>query len=428
MSRRKEERIDKEVERKEEHIIAYLQDLVKIRTFVPPGENYGKIVDYLLPLFEKLKFKCEKIEMPRDIYEERQKRGFLKGKRVNLLASKYCDAKKTLIIYTHLDVVPPGAGDGWSEGLQPFDAVVKGDRIYGRGTADSKGAVASLLTALELMDEKEIKSEYNLVVALTTDEEIGPYSGLCFLADAGILQGDYFLSMDGDNDGIGVATNGTMNWEITVYGRSCHSSMPFLGVNAIKEAMFVLQELMEMKKKVENKESKAPCSPYMEEKTGQKHIKPVFNVTMIKGGVKENIIPTSCTLRGDRRYIPEEDAEEVKKEFGNIVEEIKKKHGVELKWSCYDVYPPMFTDPDNKWIKEVCEKASEAFKVDKKIGGAQGSLDVAYAIQRIKPLAYCFFGVGSAIESYTHAADENVKIADLRSYTEFLINLLALNK
>jgi len=242
------------VERKEKELIDYLKELVRIPTFVPPGENYGKIVDWLIPLFEDFGFRCERIEMPEDVYEARQKSTELSGERVNLLASKDFGAKESVDIYTHLDVVP--AGEGWS--TSPFEPVLKDDRIYGRGVADSKGSVASLLTALSVMNEHELESKYNLRVALTTDEEIGLYSGLCFFADAGLLQGNYLLCMDGDNEGICVATNGVMNWEIKVYGKSCHSSVPFLGQNAIEKAMQVIEELGELKRKVESRESKAP--------------------------------------------------------------------------------------------------------------------------------------------------------------------------
>ncbi|MHC1635940.1 MAG: M20 family metallopeptidase [Candidatus Methanospirareceae archaeon] len=415
-------RIEGELEENEKLLISYLRDLVRIPTFVPPGENYEEIVDFLIPLFEGLGFKCKRIELPEEVYEKRQRREDLKGRRVNLIANKNYDAKKTLIIYTHLDVVPPGDDSEWYS--NPFEAVIKENRIYGRGVADSKGAVASLLVALKIMEENELRSKYNLLVALTTDEEIGPYSGLCYLADEGFLRGDFFLSMDGDNDGIGIATNGVMNWEVKVYGKSCHSSTPFFGINAIERAMVVMKELKEMKKRVESRESKAPCSPYIAEKMGYKHIRPVLNITMISGGIKENIIPERCTIKGDRRYIPEESPEGVIKEFEEVMEDIKRRYGIELEWSCSDIYPAMFTDPEDEWVREVREKASSAFGENKEIIGVQGSLDVAYAVKRLRNTSCCFFGVGSSMESNAHAANENVRIEDLKNYTRFLIYLL----
>ena len=419
MEERKKEDLEKSVEREEKELIDYLKKLVRIPTFVPPGENYGKIVDWLIPVFEDFGFRCKRVEMPEDVYEARQKSAELSGERVNLLATKDFGAKESIDIYTHLDVVP--AGEGWS--TPPFEPVIKDGRIYGRGVADSKGSVASLLTALSMMNEQGLESKYNLRVALTTDEEIGLYSGLCFFADEGLLQGDYLLCMDGDNEGICVATNGVMNWEIKVYGQSCHSSVPFLGVNAIEKAMQVVEDLSELKREVESRESKAPCSSYMTEATGQKHTKPVFNVTMINGGVKENIIPPSCTLCGDRRYIPEEAVEEVIKEFEDFLQRVKTKHGTELELHYKPGFPPMFTNPDDEWVRRVQDAASDAFGVYKEIIGVQGGLDVAYAVQKTKQ-PVCAFGVGNWIESNAHGADENVRIRDLKDYVRFLVRLL----
>jgi succinyl-diaminopimelate desuccinylase len=418
---RRKAALEETVEREEtqKYLINCLKDLVSIPTVVPPGEHYRKIVEWLVPIFEDYGFGCERIVMPEEVYEARQKSEGLSGERVNLLATRDFGAPESIVVYTHLDVVP--AGEGWS--TSPFEPVLRDDRLYGRGVVDSKGSVASLLTALRIMAEQGLESRYNIRVALTTDEEIGLYSGLCFFADEGLLQGDYLLCMDGDNEGICVATNGVMNWELKVYGRSCHSSLPFLGVNAIEKAMLVIRELGELKKKIEQRESNVPCSSDITKLIGQRHIKPVFNVTMINGGVKENLIPPRCTLRGDRRYIPEEAIEDVIKEFEDAVETIKAKQGIELELQCKPGYPPMFTDPDNEWVRRVKNVASDAYGVSKEIIGVQGGLDVAYAVQRTKQ-PVCAFGVGRSIESNAHGPDENVRISDLKAYVKFLVMLL----
>ena len=422
-----EKKVEEAVEKKEteKYLIDCLTELVRIPTFVPPGEHYGEIVDWLIPVFNDLGFKCERVDMPADIYEARQKTEELSGVRANLLATKDYGAKESVDVYTHLDVVP--AGEGWS--TPPFEPAIKDGRIYGRGVADSKGSVASLLTALRIMNEQELEGKYNIQVALTTDEELGLYSGLCFFADEGLLRGDYLLCMDGDNEGVCVATNGVMNWEMKVLGRSCHSSMPFLGVNAIENAAIVIRELEALKKAVAQRESKVPCSSEMTEITGQKHIKPVFNVTMINGGVKENLIPSSCTLRGDRRYIPEEAIEDVVKEFEAAVETIKTRHGIDLELYLKPGFPPLFTDPDpdpdddDEWVSRVKAAASDAFGVSKETIGVQGGLDIAYAVQKThQPV--CALGVGSWTESNAHGPDENVRISELKNYVKFLIRLL----
>jgi len=172
--------------------------------------------------------------MSRELFERKNPRlSHLVGERVNLSAIKNTGAKKTLLINTHLDVVP--AGDNWT--VPPFDVTVKDNRVFGRGVADSKGGIAALLTVLSAMEELGIEPAYNLNIAMTTDEEMGPYSGLCHLADLGKLEADYFLSMEGGSGDVTIASNGVVDWQVDVYGMSWHSGSSFLGVNAIEKAL-----------------------------------------------------------------------------------------------------------------------------------------------------------------------------------------------
>ena len=407
-------------EETERYLLHVLSELVRIPTVVPPGEHYGEIVESLIPVLADMGFTAERIEMPEELFNARQQTGDLHGERANLLATKEYRAAESVDIYTHLDVVP--AGEGWS--TPPFEPVVANGRIYGRGVADSKGSVAALLTALQLMHDHDLASRYTVRVALTTDEEIGLYSGLCFFADEGLLQGDYLLCMDVDSEGVCVASNGMMTWELTVQGRSCHSSLPFLGVNAVEHAALVIQELTaQLKKKLEPRQSQIPCSPEIAKLTGQTRIKPVFNVTMIQGGVKENLIPPSCVVKGDRRYIPEEAVDEVVAELEEAVEAIRRRHGIAVEFRPKPGFPPMFTDPDNEWVRQVQVAASAAFGVPKGITGVQGGLDVGYVAQRTNQ-PVCAFGVGSSTESNVHGPNENVRISDLKQYVLFLLQLL----
>ncbi len=410
--------IDDMLKERERHMLECLRELVSIPTYVPPGENYGKIVDILVEKFENLGFNARRVDIPEEIYEEKQKQDSLSGERANLIATKHHGAKEGLTIYTHLDVVP--AGEGWE--TPPFDVVVRGDRIYGRGTADAKGGVAALLTALDVINEGCLECRYDLCVALTTDEEIGPYSGLCYFADEGLLEGEYMLCMDGENDGVCIATNGILTWEATVFGRSCHSSLPYLGENAIDKAIVLYELLKELKKRVESRESSVKCMPEIAALTGCEHVKPVLNITMIHGGVKENIIPPSCTLRGDRRYTPEEDIRDVMNEFEEIFKSAEEE-GVRLEWKVKHGYPPLFTDPSSEWVSRVRQAASAAFGVEKDACGVHGSLDVGYAVERTGQHA-CVFGVGDAVDSNAHGPNENIKRDDLFKYTKFLILLL----
>jgi succinyl-diaminopimelate desuccinylase len=409
------------LESRTDETLKTLDQLVRIPTQVPPGENYEKIMDFVASELKDLDLEVEIIHMPHELFEKKNPRLLhLRGERVNVSATVNAGAEKTLLINTHLDVVP--ASVNWT--FPPFECTVKEGRIFGRGVADSKGGVAALLTVLVAIRELNIKPKYNLNIALTTDEEMGPYSGLCHLADLGKLKADYFLSMDGDSDDITIASNGNVDWQIDVFGKAYHSGSSFLGVNAIEKSIPVMNELMELKAEVEKRRSKVPASLAISQKTGINTLMPVLNMTVINAGVKQNIIPDRCTIKGDRRYVPEEKFEDVCKEMNAAIIYLKEKHpDINLKMSCDDIYPPMLTDMNNPWVREVQRAASEVAGRKVRLAGAQGSLDVAYAV-RVTGLPACCFGLGRRTQSNAHAEDENIRVEDLVMYTKFLARLL----
>ncbi len=409
------------LESKTGETIKILDDLVRIQTQVPPGENYETVMEFAASRLNELDFEVEKLIMPRDMFEKKNPRlGHLHGDRVNLCATRDSGADKTLLINTHLDVVP--ASSNWN--VPPFECTEKDGLIFGRGVADSKGGVAALFTVLSAMQELDIEPGYNLNIALTTDEEMGPYSGLCYLADLGKLRADYFLSMDGDSDDITIASNGNVDWQIDVFGKSYHSGSSFLGVNAIEKSIPVMMELMELKSKVEKRRSKVPASMAISRKAGIDTLMPVLNITVITGGVKQNIVPDLCTLKGDRRYIPEEKFSDICREMNDSISMVKRKHpDIKLKLSCDDIYAPLLTDMNHPWVQEVKRAADEVTGRDVMCAGAQGSLDVAYAA-RVAGLPACCFGIGRRMESNAHADDENIRVDDLVMFTKFLGRLL----
>ena len=410
------------LESRTKETIKTLDELVRFHTHVPPGENYEKAVDYAAARLENLGFEIEKINMSRELFEKKNPRlTHLLGDRVNLSAIKNVGAKKTLLINTHLDVVP--ASQNWS--FPTFECTVKDGRIFGRGVADSKGGPAALFTVLCAMEELDIKPKYNLNIALTTDEEMGPYSGLCHLADLGKLKADYFLSMDGDSDDITIASNGNVDWQVDVFGKSYHSGSSFMGINAIEKTIPVMNELMALKEKVEKRRSTVPASFTISEKTGLKTLMPVLNITVMNAGVKQNIVPDRCTMKGDRRFIPEENYDDVRREFDTAITNVRNKQpDLNISYSCDEIYAPMLTDINHPWVKEVQTVASEVSGRVVTLAGAQGSLDVAYAV-KVTGLPACCFGIGRRIESNAHADDENIRIEDLEMYTKFLGRLIA---
>jgi succinyl-diaminopimelate desuccinylase len=395
------------------YLIKVLTDLISFKTVAPPGDCYNEIVDYLIPIFSQLGFDVEKVVIPPIVFDEMCPFEELVGDRVNLRARMDVGAKETLIIYTHLDVVPPGRG--WT--IDPFELAIIGNKVYGRGVSDSKGAVAALIAAIQAI-EKHGRLRYNLEILLTTDEEVGGYSGLCYMADSGLIEGSHMLCMDGYSDDVVIGCNGIITWEVAVHGKSAHSAASFLGENAIEKALPVIDAIMAHKEDVESRRSSLAANSVLE-KIGIEHLMPILNITIIAGGIKENIVPDSCILRGDRRVIPEESMEEAAAEIENVVANL----GIDLDWNWWYGYPPMRMDPDHSWVSEVAAAVEKVTGEMPKLSGAQVSLDQAYFAE-VTGIPACVYGIGRQMESNAHGADENVRIDDLVSYSKFLAKLM----
>jgi len=395
-------------------LLKVLKDLVAFKTVAPPGSYYHEIVDYLVPIFKEMGFRTEKLVMPQEVFESRCEDKRLWGDRANLIASLDVGAKETMVVYTHLDVVPPG--DGWS--TDPFLLTEKDAKVYGRGVSDSKGEVAAVIAVLEALLRQQADLKYNLRVMLTTDEEVGGYSGLCYLTDLERVKGDYMLCMDGFSDDLVIGSNGMITWEVVVRGVSAHSASGFLGVNAVERTLPIMSALMELKGGVQSRRSALAANSSLES-MGITSLMPVLNVTMINGGIKENMIPDRCTLRGDRRVIPEETMEEAMAEMERAIRHLD----VDLELRFFPSYPPMSVNPDHSFVSEVRAAVEKGMGFLPRLSGTQGSLDQAYATEKTK-IPTCVYGVGRQLESNIHGRDENVRMADLEGFARFLVELL----
>ncbi len=276
--------------------VKVLGDLLSIDTTVPPGRNYHEAVDYLHPLFQELGFDTEEVLIPEEHAEGR-------AGRVNLICHRRNPGKPRLIFYGHIDVVPAA---GWDA----FRPRIENGKMYGRGAADMKGAIISLLLGFEYCKGKSLP--YDISVMITTDEELSQASQLRYLAQ--FLQpvsGANVFSLDNSFGYVSVTGLGVLQMEVKVLGKSVHSGLSHLGENAVEKAGPVVNALLKLKKQVTGRKSQVEANP----ETGLSKMEARLNINMISGGLKVNIVPDQCLITIDRRLIPEEDVDEAKKEI-----------------------------------------------------------------------------------------------------------------
>ena len=166
------------IQGKKDDLISLTQDLVRIPTLNPPGENYLEICEYLEKRLKRSHFSTKLIRAkgtPGD--SDRYPRW-------NIVARREGSKKGDCVHFnSHTDVVE--VGSGWS--FDPFGGEVKDGKIYGRGTCDMKGGLASSIIACEAF--LELFPDFNgaLEISGTADEETGGYGGVAYLAEKGFF-------------------------------------------------------------------------------------------------------------------------------------------------------------------------------------------------------------------------------------------------
>lgn len=407
------------VEANRDYIVDMLRKLVQVDTSVPPGRNYDKLVDVVEPEFKKFGFTTERVV----ISEEKVKEipYDLEGPRVNIVASKDV-GKEDVSIYAHMDVVP--IEEGWD--YEPFEGVVEGDTFYGRGACDMKGSIACMMGALKVMHDLSLEPQYNIHCMYCTDEEIGVYPGVLHLALNGYVKGHMLnLELGAQEPILLQACEGSIDLIITGIGKSCHSGMNYMGVNAFEEMIPIFNELMQLKKEVEVRESKVPSFPLPNVPSTQ--LTPMFNLSVIRGGQKANITPGECTLTLDRRYIPEENADDVIKEIEDAIQRGKEKSKLlDVKVQVIRGYPPVVFDMESPHMRKMMEARRAVHDYgDFLIGGLGGSTDMGSVAEALKTDRFIGVSPARADNVTAHAANERVDIPDLITMTKELVHYLA---
>ncbi len=379
--------------------IRVLSELVAIDTSVPPGNNYRQAMEYLAPLFKKAGFVTQFIDIPPEYAEGRTG-------RVNLVCHRRAENKPRLVFYGHADVVP---ASGWDA----FRARFSDGKVYGRGTADMKGAIVSLLGALEKVTDKTLK--YDTSVVITTDEEISQASQLRYLAQfLSPLSGAYVFSLDDSFGYVSVAGLGALQMEILVKGKSVHSGLAHLGENAVEKAVPLLQALLNLKSKIIKRESSVRTHP----DTGLEHMQARLNINKIDGGLKSNIVPDRCVITIDRRLIPEEKIEDAEKEILDCLSSIPG-----VNWEIRSSFSiPTVPPCEDRIVDELSAIIHEVTGSSGKFG-EMGSGDLSYVVS--DEWKGRSFGLGVIRpECNIHGNDEFVYVKDMESLAQIIARFL----
>lgn len=352
------------------------KSLIAFRTEVPPGDE-EECAKYIKDILTDMHI--EGSELVLDKFEHR---------RANLVA-RLGPKEPGLLLGGHMDVVPAGDESAWSH--PPFDGTVSDGKLFGRGSADMKTGIAAMLKAIEATAKKG-KMRRGLVFVATAGEEVG-FEGLKSLLERKLVgAGSARFGVLGEPTSLRPvrAHKGGATFKVTLGGKSGHASRPELGVNAIEKCASFVEALSAWTKSV---------SKTTDPDLGATIATP----TVVKGGTKSNVIPGTCELTVDARWIPEHGTAFVEKGLNSIVSSLRKKDSgfdarVELMYDTYSLKLP----PDHPAV-ELAERMS-GFKAEAAPYGTEASLYTECGVPSV------VLGPGSLKQA--HIVDEFVKLSE----------------
>jgi acetylornithine deacetylase ArgE len=234
-----------------------------------------RVTAYLEDFFKGLGVACE--------------RQTVAAERDNIIAR--CEipgARRTIMFEAHQDTVPI---DHMT--IEPFEGRVEGDKLYGRGACDIKGGMAAMLAAFARIAREKPRGAANVVMACTVDEEF-TFKGVLELVKRGAGV-DMAVVAEPTQLHIVNAHKGVVRWHMHTSGRSCHSSQPEKGVNALYRMGRLLLAIERYAERLRG----TTIDPLLGPAT--------MSVGRIEGGTSVNTVPDRCRIEIDRRLIPGED-------------------------------------------------------------------------------------------------------------------------
>jgi len=394
-------------------LVALLQRLVRIPTVNPPGDQYEAITALLTRELRGAGVQARRIPIPRAVAQSSPVPNWRTHPRYNVIGYRSTGASKTIHFNAHFDVVP--AGGRWRH-ASPFEPAVENGWIYGRGTADMKGSIASLVLALRALKATAVSPRCNIEVSFTADEETDSFLGSGWVVGHLPLRADYVVVMEGGEGRlIGCGHNGVVWLNVVVHGRPAHGSTPERGVNALEKMAALVLALEDYKHQLARRRFPTPDGREMH---------PTINVGGVfaaGAGGKINTVPAEASFSIDRRVIANETVADVERELRAFlsgaarriphchitIEKVSENH-------------PCYRDPVDPFFSAV------AASVKRVRGGrpvfyvSTGFNDMHFFAEHLRVPTVGYGPVGTN----PHAVDERVRVADLVTAAKIYADLL----
>ncbi len=213
-------------------------------------KNRGKITKFMQDLVKTKSYSCEEEKVIRRIADEMDEVGFDKIKidKMGNLIGQIGKGKTKIMIDGHIDTVHVTPSQPWK--VDPFGGVLKGGKIYGRGAADQKCGTAGMVYGGKLIKKLGLEDDYTLYITCTCQEEDCDGLPILHIVQKEGIKPDYVVITDSTDMKLHRGHRGRMEIKVTTKGKSCHGSMPQMGINAIYKMAPIIKEIEALNEKL----------------------------------------------------------------------------------------------------------------------------------------------------------------------------------
>ncbi len=384
--------------------VRFLQELIRVPTDTPPGNN-APHADRAADLLRAMGLDAEKHPVP-----QADVRAAGLESITNLVVRRAYGPGRTVLLNAHGDVVPPG--EGWTH--DPYGGEIEDGKIYGRAAAVSKCDFSTYAFAVRALEAVARPKAGKVELLFTYDEEFGGEVGPGWLLRHKVIHPDLMIAA-GFSYQVITAHNGCLQMEVTVHGKMAHAAIPDSGVDALQAAVHILNALY------------APNTLYKQVRSSVEGIThPYLNVGLIEGGTNTNVIPGRVSFKLDRRMIPEEDPAEVEATLRRIISEAAaQKPGVTVDVKRILLANAMKPLPGNQPLVDAIQKhGQQVFGEPIPALGTPLYTDVRLFCEAGIPGVIYGAGPRTVLESHAKRADERLELDDLRRATKVVARAL----
>jgi acetylornithine deacetylase/succinyl-diaminopimelate desuccinylase family protein len=369
-----------------------LSDLIRARTVNPPGDEH--LAAKVLTQF------CEAEGIPYETFEKEPGRTNVVARIGPCAASCGGAPGPRVAVPLHFDVVP--AGDGWE--TDPFEPVVRGDRIIGRGAKDNKGPLAAMMLAAKYLKTCEAELGGTFLLVGAADEEAGSALGMRYLLEECSFEAEAAIVPDSGHEmrRVLVGEKGVLFLKVVAEGRQAHGSSPERGASALWPVVEFLNRIRDWRP------SSAPSDLFTP---------PTLNVGAIHAGTVPNMVPGRCEALVDIRYLPGMDLESILAHLRGIMSEAAgKSAGVRMRLEVISDQAPSQVATDHPLVKVIQRRTEEVTGERPKVFGQSGASVAKFLVLRGMPAV----GFSCGPEGVEHMANEWTSLDELGRFAEVM--------